>query len=1211
LINALAGVVLLKDRVNARMVQRREAHVAASTALRDAVAGRYDSNGMTCSVCGASNPENAKFCGSCGAVLAAVCSRCGEANPPQGRFCLECGAALVTPSLESRFASPRAYTPPRLADKIRAGSAEIEGARKQITVLFADVAGFTSISERLDPEDTHVIMRRCFDLMLGQVHTYEGTVSQLLGDGMLALFGAPIAHEDHAQRAIRAALGVQHALKEYQEELAARGIDFRIRIGINSGPVVVGSVGVDLTMSYQAVGDTVNVASRMEGLAPPGGVVVSENTYRLVSGYFQVRELGAHDIKGKDKPIEVYEVLRASRSRSRVDVHAEQGLAAFVGRRDELDAIVDRFNEARMASGQVVFVSGEAGLGKSRLVYELRHRLEDEEVVWLVGRCSSYGSDISYLPIIDLLKDAFQIEETDNEEEIARKIEGGTSVISPGREHLPLLKYLLSVDPGDDSVTAGDPQIRKARIFEALRAVLVAASSERPLVLVVEDLHWVDRLSAELLSYVCESIPEHRLLLVLTHRPEWDPPFGHRPHFTTLELRTLSKTDSARIAGTVLGVEGVPRELSELIYRKAEGNPFFVEEVARSLLEAGVIRRSNSHYELARPIEEIFVPDTVQDVIMARLDRLPEESRRALQTASVIGREFTARLLDRTAALGGSDESLNELRAVELIYEHSLYPELEYMFKHALTHDVAYNSLLLDRRRVLHGVVGDAIEELYTDRLPEHYERLAYHFEQADRPDKAFTYLIRAAQKSLAAFAPAQAVEFFERALAFSGRENVAAGPEQLMALHFGLGQALSLLSRWDESLANYEGMRALARSLGDPVQEGVAQFNAAICLFWAHRFEEAMEVAERARTIGIEQGNDTVQAGALLTIEGVYSVTGDLVTAREVTLEASRVASRSEVPTLQGITAVWRGFYHHWTGDETGALEQWREGAEIGREHQIPIVQLWTLWTLGLALLGQGRYDEALVRLHEHLDLTTRLGDKVFRCRTLNTLGWAYMDLLNWDLAIEYNRRGLEESRAVGDPEIIRNAALNLGDCYLAFGELDEAQEILETVDRESQATDTWGEQWMKWRYSQHASASLGELWLARGDIRKAMSYAEDCVKAAETTQSKRNITKSRRLRGEGLLALGKPQEARTEIEAALVAAREVGNPAQTWKTLAARARAIRAVGESADAIASYAEAIAVIEATTGGLSDAGLRETMLGSETLGNLRTELAGTT
>jgi class 3 adenylate cyclase/tetratricopeptide (TPR) repeat protein len=1136
----------------------------------------------TCPSCHAENPIDAKFCGSCGTALAATCPSCGHRNAPGTRFCTDCGGPLASD------VAPQASIPDVLAEKIRAVGAEIEGERKQITVMFVDVAGFTPMSERLGAEKTHAIMSRCFDLMLDEVHRYEGTVSQFLGDGMLALFGAPIAHEDHAQRGVHAALGIQSAIADYQEELSEQlGIDFRLRIGLNSGPVVVGNIGVDLAMTYGAVGDTVNLAQRMESMATPGSVLVSENTYRLIEGYFETNDLGAQPVKGKEAPIRVYEVVRPVRWRSRVDVYADRGLAPFVGRGAELEQMIAAVESACACKGAVVFVRGDAGIGKSRLLYEARQRSEHDAATWLVGRCISYGGDIPYLPIVDLVKDAFQIDESDSEPEVIAKVDAGASA-----EGAPYLRHLLAVDAGDPSISTMDPQLRKARTFEALRDLALEAADRRPQVLLIEDLHWIDRASTEFLSYFVEYVPDQPIALVLSHRPGWDQPLGHRPYFSEIDLGNLTEHDAAAVSAGVLGSEGMPKKLQELVFAKAEGNPFFVEEVTRSLVETGALRRANGGFELTRPIDEVDVPDTVQGVIMARLDRLDEEPKKAIQTAAVIGREFTARLLERIADLDPEDtnDQLRELKSVELIYERSLYAELAYMFKHALTHDVAYDSLLVARRKAIHRLVASAVEELYADRLAEHYETIAFHAEQGEAWEQAFTYLAKSGEKALGSFAPAQAVEFFERALDLAARGRVANNPTRTLPLQAGRGEAYWVQSRFDDSAAAYLEMEKLAVEIGDRANEGVALFQAGISLHWAHRFEEAMDCAQRAAVIGEELGSDAIVAGSLITIEGVHAVTGNQSAAAEVIDEASRVAARSEVPLLEGVTDVWAGFIHHWCGDERRALEIWDNGVRLGKEHQIPIVLLWTLWNQALARIGLGQYDGALAYLAEHNELTKRLGDKVFRCRALNTAGWAYIDLCNWERAIESNLQGSEESRAAGDPEIIRNAEINLGDCYLALGDLDEAKTWLEQVEAESAQTGTWGEAWMKWRYTQHLHASLAELWLAYGEAEKAIGYADLCIERAVETRSLRNIAKGRRARGKALIALGETEQGIAELENALAAAHEVGNPAQTWQTL--------------EALGRPQEALLVIEGVAERLGDATLRETLLASPQLSRLR-------
>jgi class 3 adenylate cyclase len=580
--------------------------------------------------------------------------------------------------------SPDSYTPRHLAEKILTSKAALEGERKQVTVLFVDVSGFTSLSERLDPEDVHRLMTRAFELMLAEVHRYEGTVNQFLGDGIMALFGAPISHEDHARRAVYAALGIRRALEGYQADLQReQGIGFQVRQGLNTGLVVVGSIGTDLRMDYTAVGDTTNVAARLQQTADRGRILISEATHRLVEGYVHTRPLGHLALKGKAEPVRGWEVISARAVRTRLDVEVERGLTPYVGRERELRLLHECFERARAGQGQVVFVVGEPGIGKSRLLYEFQRRL-GEQATWLEGRCISFGRSFALHPVIDMMKRSFRISEGDSEAAIADKVEQGAVLLGEDlRPIVPYLRYLLSVDPGDEAVLAMDPQQRRADIFDALRQLLVRASQVRPQVMVIEDMHWVDQASEDSLLYTADSIPGSRVLQILTYRPGYMHPFGERTYHTRIALGTLSAADSVHMAQAVLAADSLPDELEALITTKAEGNPFFVEEVIKSLHEVGAIRREGNRSVLARRLDEIVVPDTIQDVIMARIDRLEEAPKKTLQFASVIGREFTRRLLDRIVDIRGQTEGLlRELKAIELIYEKALFPELAYMFKH-------------------------------------------------------------------------------------------------------------------------------------------------------------------------------------------------------------------------------------------------------------------------------------------------------------------------------------------------------------------------------------------------------------------------------------------------------------------------------------------------------------------------------------------------
>src|SRR5688572_10953998 len=726
-----------------------------------------DRRSMKCPRCGHESPQGERFCGQCAAPLASVCPSCGAANPDANKFCGQCASPLEKPHVP-RFATPQAYTPKHLAEKILTSKTALEGERKQVTVLFVDVAGFTSMSERLDPEEVHRLMRGAFDRMLAEVHRYEGTVNQFLGDGIMALFGAPIAHEDHGRRAVHAALGIARVLDEYRRELVPRGVTFRTRQGLNTGLVVVGSIGGDLRMDYTAIGDTTNVAARLQQSAEPGRVTVSDATHRLVRAYFETRTIGEIHLKGRDEPIVAWEVLGAREARTRLELETAGGLTPFVGRARELGLLLDALASARDGRGHVAFLVGEPGMGKSRLLLELRQRVGND-VSWQEGHCLSFGRAMVFYPLVDLVRRWFGVEESDGEVGIVTKIERGLRDIGDDlKAAAPYLRALLSVDPGDVDVGAMNPAQRRRETLEALRRMLVRAAEQRPLVLVIEDLHWVDAATEEFLVSLVESVPAVGMLAVFTYRPGYANPFGERSYFTRITPATLSAEDSARMAAAVLAVDALPDELSNMVRHKAEGNPFYVEELMKSLGESGAIQRIEGRLVLTRAVTELAIPDTIHDVIAARIDRLADAPKRALQVAAVVGREFTRRLVERLADVherSDAYEYLRELAVLELIHERRRYPELAYMFKHALTQDVAYASLLKQRRTELHGLAGRAIEELYADRLADHYEVLAHHFSKGEDWPRALDYLVRAAEKATRAFALRQAVETYDEAL--------------------------------------------------------------------------------------------------------------------------------------------------------------------------------------------------------------------------------------------------------------------------------------------------------------------------------------------------------------------------------------------------------------------------------------------------------------
>jgi class 3 adenylate cyclase/tetratricopeptide (TPR) repeat protein len=1151
---------------------------------------------MTCPGCSQENPAGAGFCGGCGAPLEVICVACQGQNPPGNRFCHQCGGVLGPGPAAGQFASPKAYTPKHLAEKILTTGSALKGERKQVTVLFVDVSGFTSLSERLDPEEVHRLMSRAFDLMLAEVHRYEGTVNQFLGDGIMALFGAPIAHEDHARRAVHAALGIGRALESYQTELVPRGISFRARQGLNTGLVVVGSIGSDLRMDYTAVGDTTNVAARLQQAGEPGRVTISEATHRLVRGYFETRALGELHLKGKAESIAAWEVGAAHETRTRLEVEADRGLTPFVGRERELGSLVDAFERARAGQGQVAFLVGEAGIGKSRLLLELRRRIADG-AAWQEGHCLSFGKTMAFHPLVDLLQRQFGVEEGDGEAAIAAKIERG--VTSAGAALAPLAPYLralLSIDPGDADVRAMSPAQRRGETFEALRRLLVHAADQRPQVLVIEDLHWIDGASEQFLTALVDSVPALRALLIFTHRPGYASPFGERTYFTRVVPAALSAEDSARMAAAVLATDALPAELRALVAAKAEGNPFYVEELVKSLDETGVLRRRDGRYELARPVTELSVPSTIHDIIAARIDRLAEAPKQTLQLASVIGREFTRRLVDRLAEARERNEVLlHDLTTLELIYERHLYPELAYMFKHALTQDVAYGSLLVQRRKELHGLVGLAIEELYADRLPEHYEMLAHHFSLAENWERALDYLLKAAEKASQAFGLRQAIDLYGEALEavrrLGDRVPVATVTSIYRAradLYFGIGD-------FERSRAEAEALVELTRRVQDRPAEAGALVQLANALEWKEDFPAALERAREAIEIAETSGAQAPLGGALHVRGYVQLMSGRLEAGEEDLGRALAIGRAGGETDRQALVLHALALRRCWQGEYRASLDLANEAVQISRDHRLVIPLLRGLWNIGVAQTDLGDYDKALAALTDGLVLAEKVGDDAFIPRIRNTLGWLLIDCGDMARGIEVSERSYEEtnrSSVVGHGTGAERRAfirINEADAWVAQGDFASAERALEEALHTVQYPPP--SRWMTWRYSAHCYASLGQLALLKGDPERARRQADQSLETAVPSHSRKYESWAWRIKGESATARRAWDEADDALGRARALAEAIAQPRQTWMSQLATGRLQAALGRREAALRHYRAAWTIIAGLRAGTQDRDLR--------------------
>lgn len=1149
-----------------------------------------------CQTCGVDNREVASFCHGCGASLKLTCPDCGAERMLSARFCDYCGRSLAdTSSAVAPVADLRSNIPQHLAAKIIRGRAALEGERRTVTVLFADASGFTAMSERLDEELVYSIMQGCFSRMTDAVHRYEGTITQFLGDGVMALFGAPIAHEDSARRAVAAALEMQESLEQHAAEVHQRlQVECRFRVGLNTGAVVVGKIGDNLDMDYTALGDTVNLAARMQQMGEPGRVYLSESTYSQVRDYFECESLGLLGFKGISDPVSAYVAVGARSVRTRIEVAEEHGLTPLVGRSRELTVLGGHLEQVKRGQGQVVFVSGEAGIGKSRLLLEFRRSVMEEDLTWLEGHSISYGHNIPYLPIIDILKRNFGVEEGDDDGRIIQRVDKGTAGWEePARATAPYHKYLMNVDPGDSTVAMMDSMERRAGIFDALRALISQESRRRPLVLVVEDLHWIDEQSEAVLEALVDVVATARVLIILTYRPGYSHSLGDRSYYSRLSLGHLPLEDQGSMVAGVLQVASLPQDIRQLITAKAEGNPFYIEEVTKSLLETGVLSKSNGTYTVDQAIEQIRVPDTIQEVILSRIDRLESEAREAIQLASVIGREFTARLLDRISRQETRMEDLLlELRSLELIYQKEYLPELSYMFKHALTHDVAYASMLIERRKSLHRVIGAAIEELYADRLAENYETLAHHYYQGEQWDRALDYLTKAAQKAADGYANQDALIYFDRALEVCGRLGDVA-VETLMAIHGGKAEVNLTINDWQGGLDSYSRLRELARSAGNRTIEGLALGGVAFGHFWNHEFDLAEAEARETLSIADELDDNAVRTGGVFVLGFLGLARGELRPALNYADQALLLGIETEQPPwevfgrcFQALNTSWRGLY-----EEAHPIAA--EAVAAGERHHVTQPLLFSKWIQGLAFGGNGRYKDAIAALRDSIALCQRVGDKAVQSRSWNTIGWVYGELCDWDRAVEFNQRALELAIGVGDPEITINAQINLADAAFASRDIDRSKKELE--DLYASLPDL--HEWMKWRYSQHIMHSLGDVLLELGDSERALALADECLALAEPTESRKNIVKARRLRGQALLAQGRLEETERELGTALEVARETGNPPQLWKTHAAYGDLRRAQGKLDEARLAYREALSVIESMAAGLDDEALRETFLQS--------------
>jgi class 3 adenylate cyclase/tetratricopeptide (TPR) repeat protein len=774
---------------------------------------------MHCAKCGTESTSGRKFCAECGTPFANRCAKCGAESAPTAKFCEDCGAPLGAPAPGSSRKSNDA--PIRVADA--PASENLEGERKTVTALFADIKGSTELEQDLDPEEARAIVDPALKLMIDAVRRYDGYVVQSTGDGIFALFGAPVAHEDHPQRALYSALRMQEELKRYSARLRETGnLPLEARVGVNTGEVVVRPITTgEGHTEYTPIGHTTNLASRMQALAPTGSIAISEQTRKFAEGYFELKPLGPTKVKGVSEPVNVYEVTGLGPLRTRLQRSVGRGLTKFVGRERELEVLGLADEQAKAERGQIVAAMAEAGVGKSRLFYEFKARHRSGWMV-LEAFSVSHGKASAYLPVIDLLHSYFRIVSDDDPRTRREKVNGKVLTLDRALEDTLLYLFgLLGIADVNDPLAGMDPQIRRRRTLDAIKRVLLRESLNQPLMLMFEDLHWIDEETQAFLNLVADSIGTAKILLLVNYRPEYQHQWGGKTYYTQLRLDPLGKDRAEEMLAALLGEGKDLIPLKRLIIVSTEGNPFFMEETVQVLLDEGALVRDGAAIKVAKSLNELKIPPTVQGILAARIDRLPAAEKELLQTLAVIGKDFPLALVREITRKPDHeiDLMLNNLQLAEFIYEQPAVGDVQYTFKHALTHDVAYKSVLVERRKLLHERIGSAMEASFAQSIDDHLSHLAYHYSRSANVRKALEYLRLAGQQAHRRLAHSEAIVHLNAALQLLKsvpEDEERRREEASLQITFAEAAAAARGPADDEVGAAYARARDLCTQLGD-----------------------------------------------------------------------------------------------------------------------------------------------------------------------------------------------------------------------------------------------------------------------------------------------------------------------------------------------------------------------------------------------------------
>jgi class 3 adenylate cyclase len=1069
---------------------------------------------VNCSSCGHESPADSAFCESCGDRLERACRACGAATSPGARFCRSCGAALegVGVSPQSARATgaerdPRTYTPRHLADKILQSKSALEGERKQVTVLFADVKGSLELAEQLDAEQWHRILERFFEILADGVHRFEGTVNQYTGDGIMALFGAPIAHEDHAQRACYAALALRDALRDFAREVKRRhGLDFATRIGLNSGEVVVGKIGDDLRMDYTAQGHSVGLAQRMEQLASGGSIYLSEHTAKLARLYFTLEDLGEFAVKGAAEPMHVYELTGAGPARTRFDLSRARGLVRFVGREAETRTLEAALERTRRGEGQVLGIVADAGTGKSRLCFEFAERCRADGMRVMEGHCVAHGKSLPLLPVLEVIRAYYGIEDGDDESRVREKVAGRLLLLDDSyRDVLPILFEFLGVPDPQRPAPALPPEARQRRLFALLRRLMQGggATGREVALICFEDLHWIDAASEAWLAEMVDATVGGRTLFLLNFRPEYRADWMQRAHYQQLALAPLSADAIQELIADLIGIHPSTDGLAQRIHLHTSGNPFFAEEVVQMLIESGQLSGVRGAYRLVGAVQHLEVPPTVQALLAARIDRLPEREKRVLQCAAVIGKDFAEPLLAAVAELPERElaEALARLRSGEFLHERALYPIAEYSFKHPLTQAVAQDSLLGERRRALHAVVARAIEAAGGD-LDEQAALLAHHFEAAGEAQPAAQWHRRAAEW-IAGSNAVQATQHWQRVRVLADAIDDAALASELG----GRARVMILEYAWRSGISEQEADETLregetwARRQSDPCALAYLYNAYAIAIaLGLGQLARARELCEAGLRRAQSAGNEPLAFALALRLALVIDYTGDVPAARRAigAANAYPLAVMEAASPLVGYDAAafavgYRGVVAWHEGNLDEATRFLQQGIERARARGATEVLGWLLSSETNIWLDRGDASRAARLAREGMEIAERLESPLSRGLAVGALCRVLAHEGDLDAAIALAEQSVEITTRTVRSELPRAMAV-LADLRRERGECDEARRLAHEALQLAEAQG--------YRSGQLAAElALARIQLDATDTQDAATWIERAQRTLEAT--------------------------------------------------------------------------------------------------------------